>query len=183
MAYTSEIFGTLKALAEAVRNATEVGENTAQRVGDSFLYIVEMFEKVEIIETLEDGFCLVDESMNVGLRLDESGLDVAALTAHFKSLVGSSGGGGGVSLGDMLSELNYQDPLPSEDTYLHYGGGKYTWKKQEGGSGGGTELGTLLTEINEQNPQPTGNTFLWYDEEEGFKWADGLTFSDVEEIE
>lgn len=138
MAYTSEIFGTLKALAEAVRNATEVGENTAQRVGDSFLYIVEMFEKVEIIETLEDGFCLVDENMNIGLRLDETGLDVSALTTHFKQLVGATGGGGtGVELGAMLAALNDQDPHPTEDTFLHYGSGKYTWKRQES-TGGGT---------------------------------------------
>ena len=144
MAYTSEIFGTLKALAEAVRNATEVGENTAQRVGDAFLSVVDMFEGVMIIKVNEGGFFIVDEDMNIGLQYDKQGINVAAITQHFKNLVGSGEGGGGTTLNSLLEALNTQNPQPSDETYLKYEGGKFAWRKVEGGSG---DSGITFTDL------------------------------------
>lgn len=96
MAYTDGNFMEMSSLSTMIRNETEVGANTAARVGDAFLSVVDMFEGVMIIKVKEDGFFIVDKDMNIGLQYDTQGINVAAITQHFKNLVGSGGGGGGL---------------------------------------------------------------------------------------
>lgn len=144
MAYTNGNFMEMSSLSTLIRNATEVGENTAQRVGDAFLSVVDMFEGVMIIKVNEDGFFIVDEDMNIGLQYDTQGINVAAITQHFKNLVGSGGGGGGTALNSLLEALNTQNPQPSNGTYLKYKGGNFAWRKVEGGGG---DIGITFTDL------------------------------------
>lgn len=144
MAYTDGNFMEMSSLSTLIRNETEVGANTAARVGDAFLSVVDMFDGVMIIKVNEDGFFIVDKDMNIGLQYDTQGINVAAITQHFKNLVGSGGGGGGTALNSLLEALNAQNPQPSDGTYLKYEGGKFAWSEVEGGGG---DSGITFTDL------------------------------------
>lgn len=88
----------------------------------------------ELIEVKETGFYLVDENMNIGFKYDEQGIDTHAISQHFKKAVGATGGSG-ETLNSLLSGLNRQNPLPKDDTYLRYHGGKCAWEPATPGRG------------------------------------------------
>lgn len=58
------------------------------------------------VDVEEEGLYFVDENYNAGLSVTASGLDAGALTPHFRSLIGSGGGGSGSSCSYLVTDYN-----------------------------------------------------------------------------
>ena len=77
---------------------------------------------------------------------------------------GGSGSGSGVSLGNLLTKLNSDDPFPTDNgQVLTYDGSNFIWKTPTGGSG--VALSPVMNAMNNQLGKTTLNTpqFLYWD--------------------
>lgn len=72
------------------------------------------------------------------------------------SMSGSQGGGGsGGDFTDLLAELQAQNPIPTNNTFLYYNDGKFSWKTYIDPNELLEEfLKEFLTSVNNQVPQP-----------------------------
>lgn len=153
----------IKQQAEAVKNATQVGENTALRVGG---VLVDLCEWMKNLSGTSGG-----SSASLGTLLTKLNSENPFPTASgqvltyngsnfvWKAPTGSGGtSGGGVALSAVMSAMNDQLGKTSYGTpqFLYWTGSKYTWKNESeisGGSGGSIQVA--------ETPQYSGGSENW----------------------
>lgn len=137
----------IKQQAEAVKNATKVGENTALRVGG---VLVDLCEWMKNLSGTSGGSGVSLGTLLAQLNTENpfptvSGQVLTYNGSNFiwKAPTGSGGtSGGGVALNPTMSAMNDQLDKTSYGTpqFLYWTGSKYTWKNESeiSGSGGGS---------------------------------------------
>lgn len=154
----------IKQQAEAVKNATQVGENTALRVGG---VLVDLCEWMKNLSGTSGG-----SGVSLGTLLTKLNTENPFPTASgqvltyngsnfiWKAPTGSGGtSGGGVALNPTMSAMNDQLDKTSYGTpqFLYWTGSKYTWKNESeiGGSGGAGSIQVA------QTPEYSGGSESW----------------------
>lgn len=134
----------IKQQAEAVKNATQVGENTALRVGG---VLVDLCEWMKNLSGTSGG-----GSASLGTLLTKLNSDNPfptangqVLTYNGSNFVWKTSTGSGVALSPVMSAMNDQLGKTSYGTpqFLYWTGSKYTWKNESeisGGSGSSSRI-------------------------------------------
>lgn len=146
----------IKQQAEAVKNATQVGENTALRVGG---VLVDLCEWMKNLSGTSGG-----SSASLGTLLTKLNSDNPFPTANGQVLtydgsnfVWKTSTGSGVALSPVMSAMNDKLGKTSYGTpqFLYWTGSKYTWKNESeiSGSGGSIQVA--------QTPEYAGESENW----------------------
>ena len=146
----------IKQQAEAVKNATQVGENTALRVGG---VLVDLCEWMKNLSGTSGG-----SSVSLGTLLTKLNSDNPfptvngqVLTYDGSNFVWKTSTGSGVALNPTMSAMNDQLGKTSYGTpqFLYWTGSKYTWKNESeiSGSGGSIQVA--------QTPEYAGESENW----------------------
>lgn len=146
----------IKQQAEAVKNATQVGENTALRVGG---VLVDLCEWMKNLSGTSGG-----SSASLGTLLTKLNSDNPFPTANGQVLtydgsnfVWKTSTGSGVALSPVMSAMNDRLGKTSYGTpqFLYWTGSKYTWKNESeiNGSGGSIQVA--------QTPEYAGESENW----------------------
>lgn len=167
----------IKQQAEAVKNATQVGENTALRVGGVLVDLCEWMKNLSgnagnggggtsgggsgaDLKTLEvlnkNGSTFFAYNGKTGYRLRfGSGL---SMDLNVDEYVVTANGGTGTSLSSVMSAMNSQLGKTSYGTpqFLYWNGSTYTWKNESEISGGGG--GSIQVA---QTPEYSGESESW----------------------
>lgn len=146
----------IKQQAEAVKNASHVGENTALRVGG---VLVDICEWMKNLSGTSGG-----SSASLGTLLTKLNTENPFPTANGQVLtydgsnfVWKNSTGSGVALSNVMSAMNDQLGRTSYGTpqFLYWDGSTYTWKKESeiSGSGGSIQVA--------QTPEYAGGSENW----------------------
>ena len=157
----------IKQQAEAVKNASHVGENTALRVGGVLV------DLCECMKNLSGGGTSGGSGVSLGTLLTKLNTENPFPTNNgqvltyngsnfiWKTPTGSGGtSGGGVALSAVMSAMNDQLGKTSYGTpqFLYWNGSTYTWKNESeisGGSGGSSSIQVA------QTPEYAGGSESW----------------------
>lgn len=157
----------IKQQAEAVKNASHVGENTALRVGGVLVDLCEW------MKNLSGGGTSGGSGVSLGTLLTKLNSDNPFPTASgqvltyngsnfiWKTPTGSGGtSGGGVALSAVMSAMNDQLGKTSYGTpqFLYWNGSTYTWKNESEISGGSGGPGSIQVA---QTPEYAGGSESW----------------------
>lgn len=157
----------IKQQAEAVKNASHVGENTALRVGGVLV------DLCECMKNLSGGGTSGGSGVSLGTLLTKLNTENPFPTNNgqvltyngsnfiWKTPTGSGGtSGGGVALSAVMSAMNDQLGKTSYGTpqFLYWNGSTYTWKNESEISGGSGGSGSIQVA---QTPEYAGGSESW----------------------
>lgn len=146
----------IKQQAEAVKNATKVGENTALRVGG---VLVDLCEWMKNLSGTSGG-----SGVSLGTLLAQLNTENPfptnngqVLTYNGSNFVWKTPTGSGVALSPVMSAMNDHLGKTSYGTpqFLYWTGSKYTWKNESEISGGGGSIQVA------QTPEYSGGSESW----------------------
>ena len=159
----------IKQQAEAVKNASHVGENTALRVGGVLVDLCEWMKKLSDNAGNGGGGTSGGSGVSLGTLLTKLNTDNPFPTSDGQVLTYSgsdfiwksptgSGGGSGVTLSAVMSAMNDQLDKTKYGTpqFLYWNGSTYTWKNESEISGGGS--GSIQVA---QTPEYAGGSENW----------------------
>lgn len=134
----------IKQQAEAVKNATQVGENTALRVGG---VLVDLCEWMKNLSGTSGGSGVSLGTLLTKLNSDNPfpTINGQVLTYNGSNFIWKTPTGSGVTLSAVMSAMNDQLGKTSYGTpqFLYWTGSKYTWKNESeisGGSGSSSRI-------------------------------------------
>lgn len=134
----------IKQQAEAVKNATQVGENTALRVGG---VLVDLCEWMKNLSGTSGGSGVSLGTLLTKLNSDNPfpTINGQVLTYNGSNFIWKTPTGSGVALNPTMSAMNDQLDKTSYGTpqFLYWTGSKYTWKNESeisGGSGSSSRI-------------------------------------------
>lgn len=148
----------IKQQAEAVKNATQVGENTALRVGG---VLVDLCEWMKNLSGTSGGSGVSLGTLLTKLNSDNPfpTINGQVLTYNGSNFIWKTPTGSGVALNPTMSAMNDQLDKTSYGTpqFLYWDGSKYTWKNESeiGGSGGAGSIQVA------QTPEYSGESESW----------------------
>lgn len=148
----------IKQQAEAVKNATQVGENTALRVGG---VLVDLCEWMKNLSGTSGGSGVSLGTLLTKLNSDNPfpTINGQVLTYDGSNFIWKTPTGSGVALNPTMSAMNDQLDKTSYGTpqFLYWDGSKYTWKNESeiGGSGGAGSIQVA------QTPEYSGESESW----------------------
>ena len=146
----------IKQQAEAVKNAKQVGENTALRVGG---VLVDLCEWMKNLSGTSGG-----SGVSLGTLLAQLNTENPfptnngqVLTYNGSNFIWKTPTGSGVALSPVMSAMNDQLGKTSYGTpqFLYWTGSKYTWKNESEISGGGGSIQVA------QTPEYSGGSESW----------------------
>lgn len=147
----------IKQQAEAVKNATQVGENTALRVGG---VLVDLCEWMKNLSGTSGGIGASLGTLLTKLNSDNPFPTASGqvLTYNGSNFIWKTSTGSGVALSPVMSAMNDQLGKTSYGTpqFLYWTGSKYTWKNESEISGGGG--GSIQVA---ETPQYSGGSENW----------------------
>lgn len=166
----------IKQQAEAVKNASHVGENTALRVGGVLVDLCECMKNLsgggtpgggsggslkplEVVGKDSSTFFVYNGETRYRLRFG-SGLSMKLNVDEYVVTADGSSGGSGVALSAVMSAMNDQLGKTSYGTpqFLYWNGSTYTWKNESEISGGSGGSGSIQVA---QTPEYAGESESW----------------------
>ena len=154
----------IKQQAAAVKNATQVGENTALRVGGVLVDLCEYMKNLSNNAGSGGGGTSGGSGVSLGTLLTKLNSDNPFPTANGQVLtydgsnfVWKTSTGSGVALNPTMSAMNDQLDKTSYGTpqFLYWTGSKYTWKNESEISGGSGSIQVA------QTPEYSGESESW----------------------
>ena len=154
----------IKQQAAAVKNATQVGENTALRVGGVLVDLCEYMKNLSNNAGSGGGGTSGGRGVSLGTLLTKLNSDNPFPTANGQVLtydgsnfVWKTSTGSGVALNPTMSAMNDQLDKTSYGTpqFLYWTGSKYTWKNESEISGGSGSIQVA------QTPEYSGESESW----------------------
>lgn len=154
----------IKQQAAAVKNATQVGENTALRVGGVLVDLCEWMKNFSDNAGSGGGGTSGGSGASLGTLLTKLNSDNPfptasgqVLTYDGSNFVWKTSTGSGVALSPVMSAMNDQLGKTSYGTpqFLYWTGSKYTWKNESEISGGGGSIQVA------QTPEYAGESENW----------------------
>lgn len=149
----------IKQQAEAVKNATQVGENTALRVGG---VLVDLCEWMKNLSGTSGGSGASLGTLLTKLNSDnpfptDNGQVLTYNGSNFVWKIPTGSGGSGVTLSPVMTAMNNQLGKTTLNTpqFLYWNGSTYTWKNESeiSGSGGSIQVA--------QTPEYAGESENW----------------------
>lgn len=157
----------IKQQAEAVKNASHVGENTALRVGGVLVDLCEWMKKLSDNAGNGGGGTSGGSGVSLGTLLTKLNTDNPFPTdngqvltydgSNFVWKTPTGSGGSGVTLSTVMSAMNDQLGKTSYGTpqFLYWNGSTYTWKNESEISGGSGSIQVA------QTPEYAGGSENW----------------------
>lgn len=145
----------IKQQAEAVKNASHVGENTALRVGGVLVDLCEWMKKLSDNAGNGGGGTSGGSGVSLGTLLTKLNTDNPfptdngqVLTYNGSNFIWKTPTGSGVTLSPVMDAMNRGLTKTSYGTpqFLYWDGSKYTWKNESeisGGSGSSSRIDTI----------------------------------------
>lgn len=145
----------IKQQAEAVKNASHVGENTALRVGGVLVDLCEWMKKLSDNAGSGGGGTSGGSGVSLGTLLTKLNTDNPfptsdgqVLTYSGSNFIWKTSTGSGVTLSPVMDAMNRGLTKTSYGTpqFLYWDGSKYTWKNESeisGGSGSSSRIDTI----------------------------------------
>lgn len=157
----------IKQQAEAVKNASHVGENTALRVGGVLVDLCEWMKKLSDNAGNGGGGTSGGSGVSLGTLLTKLNTDNPfptdngqVLTYNGSKFVWKTSTGSGVTLNPTMAAMNDQLDKTKYGTpqFLYWDGSTYTWKNESEISGGTSGNGSIQVA---QTPEYAGGSENW----------------------
>ena len=165
----------IKQQAEAVKNASHVGENTALRVGGVLVGLCECMKNLSgggtsgggssstlypftIYNGSSDNDYITYDGSSAAYLKFKSGFSISKVGLGYE--ISATGGSGGVTLNPTMAAMNRDLGKTDYNTpqFLYWDGTKYTWKNESEISGGSGGSGSIQVA---QTPEYAGGSESW----------------------